>query len=223
MLDAQTIRGLLTAVELKDAATAAHTWRVTLYARAVAESFGITGDRLRMLSLGAALHDIGKIDIDDAILRKAGPLTDDEFEQIKQHPTLGHERLVAMGVHDPEVLGLVRSHHERWDGRGYPDGLAGESIPEAARYFAVVDAFDAMTSVRTYRRQLGAEAARIAMEALEADRGSRYCGACVDVFAALFRSGGLDWILHYYNNGVTVPAFESIEHLDDAVRSLKPD
>ncbi|MEM8756266.1 MAG: HD domain-containing phosphohydrolase [Planctomycetota bacterium] len=223
MLDGATIHGLLTAVELKDAATAAHTWRVTLYARALAESFGISGERLRRLSLGAALHDVGKIDIDDAILRKAGPLTDAEFDAIKRHPAIGYDRLVGMGVTDPEVLGLVRSHHERWDGRGYPDGLAGTDIPEAARFFSVVDAFDAMTSVRTYRSIIGDDAARVALKAIEADEGTRYCGLCVEAFASLFRTGRLDWILHYYNDGVDVPDFGSIEHLDDAIRSLKPE
>lgn len=167
MIDADAIRGLLTALELKDASTAAHAWRVTLYARATAEAGGISGDRLRRLTLGAALHDIGKIDIRDDVLRKLGPLSPDEFAEMRAHPVTGYERLVAMGVDDPDLLALVRSHHERLDGLGYPDGLRGDQIPEAALYLAAADTFDAMTSYRPYREHMGEPAAEVALRELE--------------------------------------------------------
>lgn len=214
---------MLTAIELKDAATAAHTWRVTLYARTLAESVGIIGDRLRTLTVGAALHDVGKIDIDDAVLRKADRLDEAEFAQMQRHPVLGYDRLVAMGIDNAEVLGLVRSHHERWDGRGYPDGLLGEAIPESARYLAVVDVFDAMTSIRPYREAVGEAAAERALGVIREGAGRQHCPVAVDAFEALYRRGGLGWILHYYNDGTNVPSFESIDHLDDAVRALRPE
>jgi hypothetical protein len=108
-----------------------------------------------VLTHAAALHDIGKLDIPESILQKPGPLTEDEFAIMKTHTTQGHDRLIAMGEDDPIMVGLVRSHHERWDGLGYPDKLTAESIPLAARYFAVVDSFDAMTSIRPYRSAVG--------------------------------------------------------------------
>ncbi|MEO1717257.1 MAG: HD domain-containing phosphohydrolase [Planctomycetota bacterium] len=222
MIDSDTLRGLLTSIELKDAATAAHTWRVTLYARTLAESVGITGDRLRRLTVGAALHDIGKVDIEDAVLRKADSLNDEEFEVMRRHPVLGYDRLVSMGVDDEETLALVRSHHERWDGLGYPDGLKGEAIPLVARYLAVVDVFDAMTSIRPYRESVGEAAAERALEIIRAGAGSQHCGHCVEMFESLYRRNGITWILHYYNDGEHVPRFDAMEHLDDAVRDLKP-
>jgi putative two-component system response regulator len=190
LLDADAIRGLLTAIELKDAATAAHTWRVTLYARALAESRGIAGDRLRRVTVG-----------------RRG---------------LGHDRLRSMGLADEDILGMVRSHHERWDGGGYPDGLAGEAIPMGARFLAVIDVFDAMTSVRPYRDEVGEPAAKRALEMIRAGRGDVFCPECVDAFEDLYRSGGVNWILHYYNDGEQSVSFESIEHLDDAIRGLAP-
>lgn len=222
MIDPDAIRGLLTAIELKDAATAAHTWRVTLYARALAESRGILGDRLRRVTLGAALHDVGKIDIDDAVLRKAGRLNEDEFEVIRSHPVRGHDRLRSMGLVDPDILGMVRSHHERWDGGGYPDGITGDAIPVGARFLAVIDVFDALTSVRPYRDQVGDEAAERALRAIREGRGSAFCPECVDAFEELYRSGAATWILHYFNDGEQTVAFSSIEHLDEALRALAP-
>lgn len=222
MIDPDAIRGLLTAIELKDAATAAHTWRVTLYARSLAESRGISGDLLRRLTVGAALHDVGKIDIDDAVLRKADRLNEDEFEAIRAHTVLGHGRLQSMGMIDDEILGMVRSHHERWDGAGYPDGLAGEAIPMGARFLAVIDVFDAMTSVRPYREEVGEPAAERALCLIREGRGTTFCPECVDAFEDLYRSGGVNWILHYYNDGEQTIGFESIEHLDEAIRGLAP-
>lgn len=222
MIEPDLLEALLTTVEMKDAATAAHTWRVTLYTRALAEAFGVRGERLRLITLGAALHDIGKIDIDDAILRKPGRLTDAEFEEIKRHPLLGVARLEAIGITEPELLSMVRSHHERWDGLGYPDGLVGEAIPAAARYFAVIDTFDAMTSIRPYRAEIGDAAARGAVDELTRGSGTRYFPEAVEAFKELQSKGELDWIMHYFNDGVDVPGFSDIDHLDDRVRDLRP-
>ncbi|HBS29488.1 MAG TPA: hypothetical protein DEB06_08585 [Phycisphaerales bacterium] len=204
------VEALVRTIALKDQSTAAHTWRVVLYTRALAESLGVEKDVIARLSVAAALHDVGKIDIPDEILRKPGKLTDEEFGVIKSHTTLGHERLVRMGEDDPILLNLVRWHHERIDGKGYPDGLAGDRIPLGPRLFSVIDSFDAMTSVRPYRTAVGAEAARRAIEELRAGAGSRYSPDAVEIFASLFESGGLDWVLHYFNDEVPVPDIKSV-------------
>jgi HD-GYP domain-containing protein (c-di-GMP phosphodiesterase class II) len=201
----ELVESLVTQLESKDHSTAAHTWRVVLYARALAEQFEVDADRLESITIGAALHDVGKLDIPTPILTKPGPLTHDEFAIIKQHPVLGFNRLVSLGETDPLVLGLVRSHHERVDGRGYPDGLAAGAIPPPARYFAVIDTFDALTSVRPYRSEVGPAAAEHAIEELHRGVGSRYCDECVDAFVRLYRRGELKWILEYYNDRCDLP------------------
>ncbi len=198
---------LLPLLELKDASTAAHTWRVVLYTRALAEALGLDAELIERVSLAAALHDLGKIDIPDEILKKPGRLTPEEFEVIKTHPVRGHERLVELGVTDQVVLNLVRWHHEKLDGTGYPDGLKGAEIPPGPRYFGVVDTFDAMTSVRPYRREIGPEAAEKAIAELREKVGAWYCADCVDAWEKLYRSGQIDWILHYFNDEIPIPSF----------------
>lgn len=206
-MDPTIITSLVKIIEVKDLSTAAHTWRVALYARAMAEHAGLDHVLTHRITQAAALHDLGKIDIPDAILQKAGPLTPDEFAIIQQHPALGHERLVSMGETDEITLELVRHHHERPDGLGYPDGLVGDAIALAARIFAVIDSFDAMTSVRPYRQQVGAAAALRALDELRAGAGTRYDARAVELFVSLFASGSLDWILHYFNDECPVPAY----------------
>ncbi|MCC6678405.1 MAG: HD domain-containing protein [Phycisphaerales bacterium] len=208
MLSPEIVQSLVKIIELKDASTAAHTWRVVLYLRTMAEEAKIDHDTIGRLTTAAALHDFGKIDIPDEVLQKPGKLTDDEFEVMKQHTVLGHERLVQMGVDDPVVLNLVRHHHERHDGLGYPDRLGGDRIPLLPRYFAVIDSFDAMTSIRPYRKEVGEEAAKRALAEIHAGAGTRYAPDAVEVFSRLYDSGQLDWILHYFNDQCPVPAFE---------------
>ena len=203
-LSPESVHALVKAIELKDRTTAAHTWRVVLYARAMAEESGLSHDLVGRISTGAALHDVGKLEIPDAILQKPGPLTPDEFKTIKTHAALGHERLVAMGEHDPVILELIRHHHERWDGGGYPDGLAGEQTAAGARYFAVIDSFDAMTSVRPYRSETGLKAAHHAIEELKAGSGTQYWPQAVEVFLRLQHTGRFDWIAECFNDRCTV-------------------
>jgi len=136
-------------------------------------------------------------------------LTDAEFAVMKTHAALGHQALLSMGEDDPMLLNLVRHHHERFDGLGYPDGLVGEAIPVVARWFAVIDSFDAMTSVRPYRSQVGDEAARRAVVELQAGMGTRYSPEPVEAFADLYHTGQLDWILHYFNDEVPIPGWEA--------------
>lgn len=214
----ETVYELVRRIERKDLSTAAHTWRVVLYTRAILERFGIGGEDLRIATHAAALHDVGKIDIPDRILQKPGKLDDEEFEIIKLHTVTGYARLIHMDVTDEPILDLIRYHHERWDGKGYPYGISGESIPIGPRMFAVIDSFDAMTSVRPYRSELGERAAENALVELESGSGTRYWPDAVDAFTGLYRTGALDFILHYFNDEVHVPEFqiardEEFEHI----------
>ena len=147
----QGVQMLARALEAKDAYTRGHSIRVSQYSVGTAARLGFDGPSLDGIRLGAELHDIGKIGTREAVLHKPGTLTEDEFRQITEHPVLGERMLSALAREQPDVLRIVRSHHERLDGRGFPDGLRGEKIPIEARIVAVADAFDAMTTERPYR------------------------------------------------------------------------
>jgi putative nucleotidyltransferase with HDIG domain len=173
-----TITVLAQAVELKDPYTGGHTARVTSYALLLGQELGLSPEDLDLLRIGTPLHDIGKIGIDDAILSKPGKLTPAEFEVMKTHTTKGAkllEQVPGLRV----VIRIVRSHHERWDGLGYPDALKGEEIARLARIVAVADAFDAMTSDRPYRQGLPADAA---FAEVEKQRGRQFDPECVAAF-----------------------------------------
>jgi HD-GYP domain-containing protein (c-di-GMP phosphodiesterase class II) len=156
---------------------------VARYAQKTAIHLGYIGELLQHIRLGAELHDIGKIGTREDILNKPGPLAPDEFEHIKEHSALGEKILAPFLNESPMVLRIVRSHHERMDGCGFPDGLAGDRIPREARIVAVVDAFDAMTTNRAYRPS------RTPVEALEELRqcaGTHFDPEVVDAFTAAF-------------------------------------
>jgi putative nucleotidyltransferase with HDIG domain len=154
----ETITILAQAVEMRDEYTGGHTYRVTTYSVMLAEHMKMSSSDIDLIRIGTPLHDIGKIGIDDAILRKPEKLTNEEFEIMKTHTIKGAEILETIGDLK-SVIPIVRNHHERWDGRGYPDGLAGEAIHPLARVVALADAFDAMTSDRPYRMGLPAAVA----------------------------------------------------------------
>ena len=145
------VQTLVHALEAKDSYTSGHSARVSRYAVKTAVQLGITGDRLEHIRLGGELHDIGKIGTREAILNKPSQLTPEEFAHIKEHTVLGERILSPFFAETGTVLTIVRSHHERLDGGGFPDGLSGPDIPIEARIVAVVDAFDAMTTNRAYR------------------------------------------------------------------------
>src|SRR5688500_5839365 len=147
----QGVQMLARALEAKDAYTRGHSIRVSQYAVAMASRMGFVGVSLDGIRLGGELHDIGKIGTREAVLHKPGSLTDEEFRQITEHPLLGERMLSPLAQGSPDVRRVVRSHHERLDGRGCPDGLRGEKIPIEALIVAVADAFDAMTTRRPYR------------------------------------------------------------------------
>jgi putative nucleotidyltransferase with HDIG domain len=176
-----TINVLAQAVELRDSYTGGHTARVTSYSLLLAEQLQLSADDMELLRIGTPLHDIGKIGIHDSILQKPDRLSPEEFEMMKIHTVKGAEILDTVPDLHP-VIPIARSHHERWDGRGYPDGLAGEAIPLLARIVAVSDAFDAMTSDRPYRTGLQPEAA---FEEVQKGSGLQFDPKCVVGFLAI--------------------------------------
>ncbi len=159
-----TISILANAVELRDPYTGGHTIRVTHYSQLLAEQLDLTPAKKELIRIGGPLHDIGKIGIPDNILSAPRKLTANEFEIMKSHTTKGAKILEQVPDLQPEVIEIVRSHHERWDGNGYPDRLKGTAIPELARIVAVADAFDAMTSDRPYRAGMPTDAAFVEVE-----------------------------------------------------------
>jgi len=162
LLETQTheaIKALVDTIDARDASTYQHSERVAAYARAIAEAMGLTRAEIEGVTISARLHDLGKVGISDAWLHKVGPLTDEERDQFQRHPVLGAEIVARFPVLGVEY-GMVRSHHERWDGCGYPDRLSGRDIPVGARIITVADAFDAMTSDRPYRKALSYAEAR---------------------------------------------------------------
>ncbi|MBY0232469.1 MAG: HD domain-containing protein [Gemmataceae bacterium] len=176
-----TITILAQAVELRDEYTGGHTFRVTTYSLLLAEHMGMAHQDIDLIRIGTPLHDIGKIGIDDSILRKPDRLTPEEFAIMKSHTVKGAEILET--VPDlKNVIPIVRSHHERWDGNGYPDGLAGEAISPLARVVALADAFDAMTSDRPYRK--GMQAA-VAFAEIEKQLGKQFDPALGRGFLAI--------------------------------------
>ena len=175
----QTVTALASALEWKDTGTGAHSQRVQRYALELARAADPAFAELDALRYGFLLHDIGKIAIPDQVLGKPGPLTPEERRLMESHTVLGAQMLGGVAVLHGEGLDVVRSHHERWDGSGYPDGLAGEEIPLGARLFAVADTLDAITSHRPYRP---AQSWRVAHRTILAEAGRQFDPAVVELF-----------------------------------------
>ena len=175
------VDALVSAVDNKDRYTCRHSEEVLVHALALARHLGLDADAVQTVTVAALLHDVGKIGIPDAILRKPGALTGEEFEAVKRHPSLG-AAIVAAVPGLSEILDAVRGHHERWDGGGYPAGLRGEETPLLARLLAVADAYSAMTSDRPYRKGLSPETAR---RLLAEGAGTQWDPACIAAFLAV--------------------------------------
>ena len=178
------VQTLVQALEAKDSYTSGHSGRVSRYAVKTAVQMGYTGELLEQIRLGGELHDIGKIGTRETVLNKPGPLSPEEFEHIKEHTTLGERILAPFLNESPMVLRIVRSHHERMDGRGFPDGSSGAAIPAEARIVAVVDAFDAMTTNRAYRPSRPPPEA---IQELRRCAGMHFDAEVVDAFERAFR------------------------------------
>lgn len=159
----ETVYGWTRAIDLRDKITEGHTMRVTDLTVRLAARFGFSERQITAIRRGALLHDIGKVGIPDRILMKEGALDDEEWEIMRSHTTLAHDMLKQIGFLQ-ESIDIPHYHHERWDGKGYPVGLAGEDIPLPARMFAVVDVWDALTSDRPYRPAMAKEEARAIIE-----------------------------------------------------------
>ncbi len=177
------LRALVKALEAKDPYTKEHSERVTTYALYLAEEMGLSQEALETLRFAGHLHDVGKVGIADAILLKPSRLTREEYEIIKQHPVIGAEIVGHIGLLQEEAR-IIRYHHERYDGRGYPEGLKGKDIPLLARVLAVADAYDAMTTKRPYRPSLTPETA---LKEILRCSGTQFDPEIVEVFREVWR------------------------------------
>ncbi len=195
-----SIRAFAATIDAKDPYTRGHSERVAELSRKIARAMGMNEETIHKLWIGALLHDVGKIGVEDRILKKGGVLTPEEFEQMKAHPTIGAEILQPI---EPlrEMLPVVLWHHENWNGRGYPDGLRGEGIPLIARVVAVADCYDAITTNRPYQ---AAYEPRYAAELITQLAGSRFDAKVVTAFLRAFEGGEL----HFDVNDRTRPGFE---------------
>ncbi|WP_245600168.1 HD-GYP domain-containing protein [Paenibacillus harenae] len=178
-----SVRELVMTTEARDSYTAGHNYRVALYALKLGEEMDLSSGELRAIAQGGLVHDVGKLRIPDLILNKPGKLTPKEREVIEVHPVSGYDLCKRLGFM-PEELSVIRSHHEKWDGTGYPDKLTGEQIPLLARVTAVADVYDALTSSRSYRKAMSHEAA---MEIIQKESGRHFDPRCVEAWERLVR------------------------------------
>jgi response regulator RpfG family c-di-GMP phosphodiesterase len=188
-----SLQSLAEALEVKDSYTWGHSTRVSRYAMAIAGELGLPATLLEQLEYGSRLHDIGKIGVREAVLNKEGPLTDEEYAHVMEHPVIGWRLLAPLLREMPHALAVVRSHHERMDGRGAPDALRGAEIPIEARITAVADSFDAMTSGRPYRPGVSVD---VALAELRRCAGTQFCVECVAAFERALQTGAAtrpDW------------------------------
>jgi response regulator RpfG family c-di-GMP phosphodiesterase len=175
------LRAMVNVLEQRDAYTAGHSQRVTEITLAIARAMGLDEIEVEVLNLAGQIHDLGKIGIEDNILRKPGPLSDDEYAVIKTHPEKAKQIIEPLDFLK-ETIPIILHHHERFDGSGYPGGLRGSSIPLGSRIVTVADTYDAITSSRAYRSARGVDAA---VEELERCRGTQFDPDIVDVFAGM--------------------------------------
>lgn len=195
----QALFGLAEAIEAKDPYTKGHCGRVAAYCLVLAQEAGYPDEGLETLEFGAFLHDIGKIGIRDSVLLKPGPLDEEEWEHMRQHPVKGYEIASQIEMLKP-IMPAVRNHHERWDGKGYPDGMMGESIPLSGRLVAIADAYDAMATDRPYKAALPLDECEVL---LQRNAGKMYDPHLIDIFCkrhigAIYRD---EYDAEYYDDG----------------------
>jgi HD-GYP domain-containing protein (c-di-GMP phosphodiesterase class II) len=179
----ETVTAMATAIEAKDRYTGGHTKRVALFSTLIAKHMGMSKEEIEEVRLSAILHDIGKIGIDDKVLKKQAPLEKDEWEHMKQHPEMGY-KILSQVKSMKKITAGMRLHHERPDGLGYPLGLKGDEIPVIASIISVADTFDAMTSTRPYRKGMDYE---VAYEEIVKHRGTQFDEKVVDAFVKAFK------------------------------------
>lgn len=193
-----TLLGLSMIVEARDPYTGGHLWRVSQFSRLLAEEIGLSRRDTALCEIGGFLHDLGKVGVPDAILNKSDRLTDTEFSVIRTHPSVGG-RLLASHPLANLAMEAVVGHHERPDGKGYPHGITGEVIPEVARIVSIADAFDAMTSTRSYRKGIPIEKA---LTIIGAELGSQFDAHLAQHFLALGASEQLAHIVGHSEPGL---------------------
>ena len=184
-----TIRAIAATIDAKDGYTHRHSERVALLARRLGAELNLEESELETVELSGLLHDVGKIAVPDAILNKPGKLTTDEFEEMKKHP--GHGARILENIQNAAVKAVlpgVKHHHEKWDGRGYPDGLSGEDIPMLARLLGIADFFDALTSARSYRAAMSHDEA---IELIRGAAGTHFQESLADLVIRLHQAGTL--------------------------------
>lgn len=194
----RSVFSLAAAVDARDRYTAQHSQRLAEYSTRIATAMEMSKSEVELMRIAALLHDVGKIGVRDAVLLKPGPLTEEEFIEMKSHPEIGVR--ILTGAVDRWVLDVVNHHHERFDGMGYPAGLAGEEIPVGARCLLVADAFDAMTSDRVYRKALRMEQV---LDELVRHAGTQFDPEIADVFVRLITEGELASLYRAGENGET--------------------
>jgi diguanylate cyclase (GGDEF)-like protein/PAS domain S-box-containing protein len=190
-LNLRTMTALGTLAEIRDSYVRGHQERTSRWAAALAEEMGLSADRVRSTRMAGLLHDLGNVGTSKHILAKPGKLTDEEFDKVKEHPPLGSIMIMSEIETLQQLVPVVRHHHERFDGQGYPDGLVGEEIPMEARILAVVDAYDAMTHERSYRRALNRQQA---IAELKRGAGTQFDPAAIEAFLALLEKRGEDFV-----------------------------
>ena len=219
-----TIKSLALAIDAKDQYTHQHILRVQRYAVAIAKQLGLDGDDLEAINTGALLHDIGKLGVPEYVLLKPGRLTEEEFATIKKHPEIGAAILDPVEFPWP-VLPVVKHHHERWDGKGYPDGLAGENIPRSARILSVADVYDALTSNRSYRH---AWEHHRAVEEITRSAGTQFDPVIVEAFLSVIEGVVAEMAAEKKQTGeqqapqvvTTVKSDEAVRHIQRASSDL---
>ena len=180
----ESIQTVRYTVEARDTYTRGHSDRVSEYSVLIGEQLGLGEEDLRRLKIGGLFHDVGKIGVPDRILQKNDKLTDEEYSEIKNHPTIGAHILSTATIFQ-DILPIVKHHHERYDGNGYPSKLKGENIPYLARITAVADAFDAMTSKRVYRDSLSID---IVISEIEKNKGTQFDPKIADAFLDILKN-----------------------------------
>lgn len=188
----ESIETLRYTVEAKDPYTRGHSDRVSEYSVLIGKKLGLSDEDLKILKIGGLFHDIGKIGVPDSILLKTAKLTDDEYSEIKNHPSIG-AHILSNATIFKDIIPIVKHHHEKYDGNGYPSKLKGEDIPLFARIAAIADTFDAMTSKRTYRDSLGLD---IVKSEIERCKGTQFDPKLADIF--------LDILNNNYNDIVEI-------------------
>ena len=185
-------------IEARDPYTGGHVWRVSQFAKLLATKIGLPEDEVIKISIAAYLHDLGKVGIPDDILRKAEALTDAEYAIVKTHPSIGSKLLGGHPLAEM-VTSAANDHHERLDGKGYPNGLRGEQISLTARIVSIADAFDAMTSARPYRKGMNVETA---LSILEKESGAQFDSELVEHMCELCHAGDLQHIMGHSADGI---------------------